>query len=149
MAIYDNTILRLEDPNFDQRAAFAALKRLEGEHKRRIHQRGRASDGTQMKTFAAKKDKAGFYSRDYARIRDRFGRGTSKKDLQFLGNLIRSYTVGQYKNRYVYGFLNDRSRLIAEGQQSQTRKDIFGASPSEIKNVTKIFADQIIKDYFK
>lgn len=148
MAIYDNIVIRMDDPNIDQNAAFAALKRFEGEIKRRIHQQGKASDETALSTYAEKKDPAGFYSKQYGAKRRRFSRTVSKKDLQFDGNLLRAHTVGTFKGRYVYGFLTDRARRIAEGQQDQTRKEIFSTSDRERRLITTIYSERLVQDVF-
>lgn len=148
MAIYDNVIIKLDDPNIDQPAAFAALKRLEGEMKRRIHQQGQSSDGTQLSTFAEKKDPAGYYSKQWGSKRRRFGRTVSKKDLQFYGDLLRAHTVGTFNDRFVYGFLYDMARIIAEGQEGQTRKPIFSISDRERDLVVQIYSERLVQDIF-
>lgn len=149
MPLYDNIIIRLQGDQVDQQAAFAGLKRLEGEVKRRVHQQGKGSDERPLGTFAKSVDDDGFYSKQHGRLRRKRGRRTSPKDLQLTGGLIRSYTVGTNKGRYVFGFLTDKSRLIAVGQEEQTRTRIFGPSSREIDNMLQIYAQRLVNDIFK
>ena len=144
----DQFILRADDPKIDQPAAFAAFKRLEGEHKRRIHQQGQGSTYTALGTYAEKRDPAGKYSFAYGAKRRAAGKSVTVKNLYYAGGLSRSYTTGLYQNRYAYGFLTYRSRLIAQGQQGQTRQEIFSLSDKERDLVTTIYAEQLVKAIF-
>lgn len=128
------------------RPAFAALKRLEGEMKRRVHQNGQDVNGQQLKTFSKKK--LGSYSLAYGKKRDKAGRQVSVKDLEFHGNLRRAITVGTYENGYALGFLYDKARLIAEGQEGQTRTTIFAPSDEERQLMMDIFIDQLSRVIF-
>lgn len=95
---------------------------IEGEVKARIHQRGEAHSG-----------QIGDYrSPSHRRKRTAAGRQIGKKDLVFKGNLIRQYGKGTFKGKRVLGFFQNRYRLIAEGQQAQTKKTIFKVRQSEI-----------------
>ena len=138
--VLDTLILEL--PNTSSRAAFLALKRLEGELKYRIHTQGMDANNSLLESFAPKT--IGRYSRAYSKIRQKAGRRIDKKDLEFFGNLRRSYTVGTFGNGHALGFTFDLARQIAEGQQRQTRTLIFTASKTERDTLLEILAENTL-----
>lgn len=118
----------------DDRAEVAALKRLEGEMKVRIHSQGAAADGSRI----------GPYRDPYYRAkRAEAGRQVAFKDLEFFGDLRRGYGTGQTTNGNALGFFQDRTRLIAEGQQRQTGKVIFSPSDTERENMMDVYQETL------
>jgi len=148
----DRMIVRLSDPNIDSRAAWLALTNLERDQKKRIHQKGLASDNSPLRTFAKRRFPAGRYSLQHGRKRDQKGRRTDIKNLDFTGDLrrnLRGYGVGTFKGKPAYGFFQDKFRIIANGQQAQTRQDIWGMSKQEEDNVVEIYTDELLEDILK
>ena len=120
-------------------AEVAALKTLEGDMKARIHNQGRATDGSSLGSYRSK---------SYKKKRESQGRQTVKKDLQFTGDLIANYTVGVTgQNRNALGFRNDKTRLIAEGQEGkkQVNKPIFTPSKGELDNMAAAYLKEVTK----
>lgn len=122
-------------------AEVAALERINGEMKARIFQNGLASDGTPLDTFST--PALGRYSRGYGLKRQKAGRRTDAKDLEFHGDLRKSIAVGKTGQSNVIGFQYDAARLIAEGQEKQTRKKIWTPSDEEIDNAMEIYAKRL------
>lgn len=116
-----------------------ALSTLEGLQKQRIHNDGLDSNLNQI----------GDYSSAWARIRAAAGRQTSKKDLQFNGDLIRGYGRGKNGDANVYGFFSDLQRLKAEGNQNQTDKEIFTPTDEEIDAMLEVGFEVEIDNLFK
>ena len=100
----------------------AGLSELAGLYKRRIHNNGEATDGSKIGNYK---------SAQYKAFRVLQNRQVSYKDLELYGDLRRSEQIGVSNGRNVFGFTRDLSRLIAEGQQEQTGKIIFGVSDKE------------------
>lgn len=128
-------------PGEVERAIGVALIRLEGDIKRRIHNDGKASDGSLLDTPARRR--LGRYSLQYGKKRQAAGRQTGRKDLQFFGDFLRSYGAGKSGDVQAIGFFQDKARLIAQGQQEQTGKDIFTPSDEEIDRLMEIIADEL------
>lgn len=122
-------------------AEIGALQRLIGEMKRRIHNEGKGVTGTHLDTFS--RPRLGRYSLGHGRFRKNRGFGVGTKDLEISGSLRRSYQVGKSGDKNVIGFTFDKSRLIAEGQEQQTRQTIFAASDAEINTAQKAYVATI------
>lgn len=122
--------------DIDERAQISSLSRLEGEIKQRIFNRGEAADGTAIGNYR---------SRQHIGRRQSTGRQTAYKDLELSGELRRSIQIGKSGGKNSLGFTTDRSRLIAEAQQTplQTGKIIFAASEREIELTTQSYVDEI------
>ena len=108
----------------DRRAliAVSSMNRLLGSMKIRIFNQGRATDGGLI----------GPYISAWKNVRAKAGRQTAYKDLEFSSDLRNSIQVGTSSGEVVIGFLVDKSRLIASGQEQQTGKEIFTPTQEEI-----------------
>lgn len=122
-------------------AEIAALQRIEGEIKARIFQNGQAADGSQLDTFS--KPSFGRYSLQWGLKRSAAGRGITVKDLEFKGDLRRAIAVGKSGNSNVIGFTFDLARLIAEGQEGQTRKKIWAPNDEEISIGIEVYKKRL------
>lgn len=80
-----------------------------------------------------------YRSRSYRKKREKAGRQTGFKDLEFNGDLRRSIQTGKRSTGAVIGFDNGRAKQIAQYQQDQTDKDIFSITDSEIKAARAAF----------
>lgn len=108
-------------------AELTGIKTLEGLMKRRIFNQGLASDATPL----------GNYSRAYSQKRRLAGRQIGYKDLEFTGALRRSLVTGTSKGAAVLGFINDRGRIIAEGQEQQVGRAIWRPTDAELDAMVK------------
>lgn len=106
-----------------QIGVLAAAKTAEGIIKRRIFNEGRAVSG-----------RIGAYrSRSYRAKRNKAGRQTGYKDLEFDGDLRRAIQTGKSSKGAVLGFVNDRAADISTYQEDQTNKKIFKLGDAGIK----------------
>jgi hypothetical protein len=97
------------------------MKRAEAEFVRRVYTDGKDSNGNLLGSYRSKHKQA----------RVNKGLQTQNKDLNFDGDLLRGTTTGEQDGKAVFGIATDRLRLIAEGQEGQTGKDIFSLSKAE------------------
>lgn len=141
MAVFDNLILQIKSTS--DRAAFAALRRLEGGMKRRIHQRGESTGGPLLRTRSPRQ--IGRYSVGHGRRRLKANRPVNIKDLEFKGDFRKAYGVGTSGPNFAFGFFTDKARLIAQGQQDQTNQEIFFPSDEEYNRMFKIFNQELNK----
>lgn len=117
------------------RVQVVALKRLEGEIKRRIFNDGRATNGILIGHYR---------SRLWRQERIRRGRQVQYKDLEFEGDMRRSMTVGKTNTRNnAFGFTRDSERLKAVENEQRERKQIFRPNKAEIKAFHKAFVREI------
>lgn len=80
----------------------------------------------------------------YAALRALQGFQTSHVDLSYKGDLFRSVQVGKTAtNQNVIGFLTDKQRLKAEGQESHWGKKIFAISQQESDAMNKAIIKEI------
>lgn len=79
----------------------------------------------------------------YAKFRKLSGRQTSKVDLEFTSDLRNGIQIGTNKSDLVFGFINDKERIKAEGNQARFKKDIFDISATEQKAVDKAIIREI------
>jgi hypothetical protein len=112
--------------NIPNKVKEPALKTLEGSMKVRIFTDGKATNGRKIGRYKSKA---------YAAKRRAANRQTRYKDLEFYGDLNRNITVGKHRRDYVLGFANSKAKLIADGQEGQTRKTIFKPSTAELKEL--------------
>ncbi len=115
---------------------FPILKFYEGTSKYRIFNEGKATDGSLIGRYR---------SLSYKKAREAKGRQTGYKDLEFFGDLRRSLTVGTNGDEFVFGFATDKGRLIGQYQETQTGKEIWSPTSSEIKDINKLLAKEITK----
>ncbi len=117
----------------------------------RIFTKGRATEGDMIGRYKKGKDGKRSY---YMKKRLTAGRQVSYKDLEFTGDLRKSITFGstgktQTEWKSAVFFDNDKSPLIAEGQEKQTGKSIFEYSDKEIdaiyENADQYLHDQLVK----
>jgi hypothetical protein len=101
----------------------AALSSLQGLYIQRIFNDRKATDGTSLGKYK---------SISHIIKRKAAGRQTAEKDLEFYGNLRKSIKIGTSGNLNVMGFVTDISRLIAEGQEAQLKKEVFKVSDEEV-----------------
>ena len=106
-----------------------ALKDIEQGMKRRIHNRGNATDGTPI----------GQYSLPYAKRRREAGRQVRRVDLEFEGDMRRDLTVGTSGKENVLGFKNKFENLKAASHEERYGKEIYTPSESEINRATKSY----------
>lgn len=106
-----------------------AGKRLEGEMKKRIFNRGEASDGS----------KIGSYSNSYAALRQRRGRQTGFVDLQFTGNLFSNVQTVKDGADVAIAIPNDKDFLKATDNEKRFEKTIFEPTEQEEISVDKEF----------
>lgn len=106
-----------------------ALKDIEQGMKRRIHNRGNATDGSPI----------GQYSPSYANKRRQRGRQTSRVDLEFEGDMRRDLTVGVTGSEPTLGFKNDFENLKARSHEDRYKTEIYTPSESEINRASKSF----------
>lgn len=109
--------------------AYEALTRIEADMKTRIFNEGKDVQDVGL----------GKYSPKYAKYRQENSKQIGYKDLEFDGDLRRSIQVGTSGDRTVLGYIRDNSRLIAQGQEKQTKKIIFKPSASERKAALETF----------
>lgn len=112
-----------------QIGVLAAAKTAEGIIKRRIFNEGQAVSG-----------RIGAYrSRSYRVKRNKAGRQTGYKDLEFEGDLRRAIQAGKSSKGAVLGFVNDKAAQISIYQEDQTGKKIFKLSEDGIKSARAAF----------
>lgn len=116
-------------------AVLIAANRLQGQITYRIHNSAQATDGRSLGPYK---------SAQYARKRKRAGRQTRVKDLEFTGELRRSFVVGTVGGNVAIGFDNDTAALIADGQQNQIGVEIWPPSEREIADAVEIIVQEIL-----
>lgn len=115
-------------------------KRAEGLLKRRIFNRGEATDGTTI----------GNYSPAYAAYRLRKSRQVEYVDFQLTGDLFRSIELGRSGTRATLGFSNPSKEIIAGKLEERFRKSVFSLSEDERKQAAISAArelGQIIREW--
>lgn len=152
MAFLDKLISTLNRGNRSRsvrRARRSAFQVLDKSLKPRIHERGQASDNTQLGTMSRAKDPDGKYSKSYGKRRRRKSLTTAVKNLDFYGNFKRGYGVGTLEDGTpTYGFFTTAARIIGEGQESQTGKVIFRPTPEERIEMMTTFKDVLFRGFF-
>ena len=119
--------LKSDDTSF----LVAPLEFARGEMLFTIHNEATATDGSPIgQPKAAKPPHIGVYGRAHGRRRARRGRQTDRKDLELNSDLRNSVVLGETDGMPSVGFDNSKARLIAEGQQAQTGKRIWGLTDS-------------------
>lgn len=119
----------------------AALLFLEGKIKFRVHNSGQKPDGA----------KIGNYSDGYKKVRRAKGRQVDYVDLQFLGNLIKGYTVGVTEDTgsNCLGFINEAETSKAGENEARFGAPIFAPSEQEVDSAMKSYTavlDQQLKN---
>jgi len=114
-------IVRRISANAD-RIQLSAMKRAEGEFKLRVYTRGEATDGSKLGPYRSEQHK---------RRRVRRNRQVSNKDLNFEGDLFRGTVTGSQDGKALFSITTNKLRLIAQGQEKQTGKEIFRLSEEE------------------
>lgn len=119
-----------------------AAKDAEGILKQRVFSKAQAADGSSL---------GGYKSKAHIKKRKSKGNQTSKKDLEFTGDLRRSITTAGRKNNSeaVLGFDNKDKFEIAEHQETYLKKDIFTLSTKEIAGITERATAVIARDIDK
>lgn len=115
----------------------SALKELEGDHKRRIFNEGKATDGSRI----------GRYVSSWKKVRESKGFQTSYVDLEFTSGLRNNMQVGTEGSRAVYAFQNTRYRKVMEGQEQQKQKEISKASDQEIKTAIETYRKEFRSEF--
>lgn len=115
---------------------YAALSRIEADMKTRIFNLGQDVDGLGLGTYSPK----------YAQYRKDNNKQTGYKDLEFDGDLRRSIQVGISGNKRVLGYTRTDSRLIAKGQEKQTKKIIFKVTEDEKKAALETLKQEFERD---
>lgn len=101
------------------------------------------------RSFAA--DDATFFgtyrSKSYIKKRERAGRQTKVKDLQFTDEFRKDLDIGEFNGKTAVGFAQDRSANIVTWQEAEKQigAEIFSASAEEIDIVT----DTIVEEFNK
>ena len=109
-----------------------AGKRLEGLMKRRIFNEGQAANETQIGKYKSK---------GWRKIRTKAGNQTRFVDLQFTGDLIRSFKTVRDGDDVVLAIVNDKDAAKARGNEERRKKTIFEPSTDELKRVERYFED--------
>jgi len=109
-------------------------KRLEGLMKRRIFNEGKDSKSSLIGRYKSKKWKS---------IRSKKGRQIEKVDLQFTGDLFRSFKTLRDGDSVVLAIVNDRDALKAEGNEERRKKTIFEPTEEELQIVENYFEDLV------
>jgi len=109
-----------------------AGKRLEGLMKRRIFNEGKDQQGSQIGKYKSKR---------WEKIRSRKGRQTAFVDLQFTGDLIRSFKTVRSGDEVFLAIVNDRDFLKAKGNEERRKKIIFEPTNEEVQVVERYFED--------
>lgn len=112
----------------------SSLEELRGVYLNRIFKRGLASDGRLIER--------GYRSPGHRKKRRDRGRQVRIKDLNFTSDLLRSVQTGVAGNSYAMGFISNQSRLIASGQEQQTKRNIWEVSETE----ERIFERSLLKN---
>ena len=113
----------------------------------RIHNEGKATDGTLIGVpKVAAPPHIGAYSQRHGRRRAKRGRQNKIKDLQLEGDLIRSVTTGETGGVPSVGFDTSEQREIAEHQEAQTEKRIWGLTKGERATFEKQLEKILSKD---
>ena len=107
-------------------------KRLEGLMKRRIFNDGKATNESQIGKYKSK---------GWRKIRSKKGRQTAFVDLQFTGDLIRSFKTVRDGSDVVLAIVNDSDALKARGNEERRKKAIFEPSLDEVARVERYFED--------
>lgn len=135
-----------------------ALETFRGSLEPRIHNDGRASDGSLIGRPPVAKERTGVYEKYYGRKRrdgvrkkKKGGKGElvgggyriDKKDLEFTGELRSSVTFGtRNRNQAVY-IEGSRNQIIAAAQEKQTKKDIYEPSRLELEEIEEIIIKEL------
>lgn len=119
------------------RAEISALKTVEGLMKVRIHNRGQSTEAGLI----------GRYRSRWRQVRLNAGLQVAYKDLEFTGDLKRNVTVGVSDGENVLGFRNTKARLIAQGQEQQTKKEIYTPTEREYKAMYNAYVKVIRKAF--
>jgi hypothetical protein len=109
-------------------------KRLEGLMKKRIFNQG----------LDAKKTKIGKYkSKSWIKKRDEKGNQTSYVDLQFKGDLIRSFKTVRDGDEVVLAIVNNQDAVKAFGNEERRKKVIFEPTIQEFEQAEEYFEDLV------
>ena len=117
-------------------ALLLTAKRLEGIMKRRIFNDGQATGGSRIGKYKSK---------SWIKKRSESGRQTNKVDLQFKGDLIRSFKTVRDGDDVVLAIVNDQDFAKAAGNEKRRKKEIFTPSKQEVVQIEQYF-DDIISD---
>lgn len=143
-AIQDiNDIGRIIQQSVNDSRAIALLD-FEGKQKQRIFNLGQANDGSPIETRGASSTRGAAYTKAYEKKRQGKGRQIGYKDLMFEGDLEKGMVQGTYENAPVYGFINDKERLKAEGNQKFANKEVFTPSDDDVNSILD-FMDEFIE----
>lgn len=97
---------------------------------------GIASDGSIMDTKSA--DRSGRYNRRYANIRQSAGLQTSKRDLNFTGDMVNDYKIIEKRENYVAGGFDTKNEADkAEYNEIYMGVKAFDLSKEEEENIVK------------
>jgi hypothetical protein len=101
--------------------------------KRRIHNKGQASDGSLI----------GQYLSNHRKKREKSGKQTRYVDLQYDDDLKESVEVGKDGKQNVLGFTLSSERLKAEGHEKFRKKRIYKPQRKEHERAIKTAAKEI------
>jgi hypothetical protein len=107
-------------------------KRLEGIMKNRIFNKGIDSSGSKIGKYKSKK---------WIKKRSESGRQTDFVDLQFEGNLFRSFKTVRDGEEVVLAIVNNDDALKAFGNEERRNKKIFFPTFEEERQVEEYFED--------
>ncbi len=111
-------------------------KRLEGLMKRRIFNDGKDTANARIGKYKSK---------SWIKKRSEGGRQTGFVDLQFKGDLIRSFKTVRDGDEVVLAIVNNQDFAKAKGNEDRRKKKIFEPSTDEVKQIEEYF-DDIISD---
>tara|TARA_Y100000361_G_C11162000_1_gene348097 strand:+ start:27335 stop:27790 length:456 start_codon:yes stop_codon:yes gene_type:complete len=117
-------------------ALLLTAKRLEGIMKRRIFNDGKATSGSLIGKYKSK---------SWKKKRSDRGRQVATVDLQFTGDLIRSFKTVRDGDEVVLAIVNDQDFAKAKGNERRRKKDIFEPGSFEVQQIEEYF-DDIISD---
>ncbi len=118
------------------------LKELEGAIKQRIHNKGKDSDGN---TIGSKTKRAGRYSPGYEKKKvKKVGESNLYPiNLQYEGDLLRSFTVGNSQNKNVLRFQDDDNSNKAAWNEDNYNTEIYRPSEQELEDMEEVLRDSI------
>ena len=111
-------------------------KRLEGLMKARIFNKG----------LDQQNSKIGSYSKAWSKVRQKRGNQTSYVDLQFKGDLIRSFKTVQDGSEAVLAIVNNSDYVKARGNEERRKKTIFEPTAGELIQIEEYF-DDLVTDF--
>lgn len=124
------------------------LKELEGSIKQRLHTKGEDSSG---QLIGAKNKRKGRYSPGYEKKRSKAGKSISPIDLEYHGDLRRSFTVGTSFGKPVLEFQDKENAKKAAYNEKNFNTELFKPSDQELDDgieVMIIGVEELLKSIF-